>query len=218
VSASSRGGRDNRGSEGDSGNGNKRLLARNAGDVASVVLGLVVLLLGTDPFQLRGKSHLLGGLNKVALALWIATILVLVSTALLPRKDKGGKPYRVMVAIVLGGAAAAVTFVMIGLSITGHGTDKDHVRVALSADNRAVLDRLCGTRGKPLTGHLATGSLEGAFTVLTLDHGLSVRCDDVRVRSTRSWRSGNSTRRSSDWSKSPSVCRSWRLLRGRVRR
>jgi hypothetical protein len=155
--------------------------ADRAREAAPVAVALFAALAAVDPFDTRGKSHVVARLSEIALALWLAALIIVVSTALLPSGDKGGRHYRELATVVCGIAALVVTAVALGLNWAGLGTDRDHLQLSLTPSSRAAVDRLCGTSSEPLTGTMATGQLAGVFAVFTLDPGLRGRCDDLRI-------------------------------------
>jgi hypothetical protein len=152
-----------------------------AREVAPILLGLFVALVGTDPFNARGRSHLLTLVNRLALGFWVATILLLLLPLVLPRAQERALSVRPIVTVASGGIAVLLTIAMFALFATKYGSDSDHFQVTLSGENRSALDALCKTYGKEIDGRIATGGLEGAFVVLHLDKQLSGRCDDVRI-------------------------------------
>ncbi len=149
-------------------------------DAAPVAVAFFVALTAIDPFGTRGQSHVVARLSEIALALWLAALIIVVSTALLPSADRGSH-YRELATVVSGVAALVLTAIALGLSWAGLGTDSDHLQLSLTPSSRAAIDRLCGTRNKPLAGKMPTGQLGGAFAVFTLDRNLSGRCDDIRI-------------------------------------
>lgn len=159
----------------------KRQFGEVAKETVPIVLGLFTVLLGTDPFHARGRSHILSGANDLALAFWVATILLLVSPLVFPDRSAGRTKARARVTLGSGMIAGVLTAAVFGLLIFGYGTDQDRVQVGLAPTYRAAVDRLCLTRGKSLNARIATGSLESSFIVLHLRPGVSPRCDDVRI-------------------------------------
>src|SRR6266487_828715 len=62
----------------------RRQYTEAAKEVAPILVGLFVALLGTDPFNARGRSHLLTLFNRLALAFLVATILLVLWPLVLP--------------------------------------------------------------------------------------------------------------------------------------
>jgi hypothetical protein len=163
--------------------------ARDAAyDTAPIVLGLFAALVGTDPFNARGRSHVLTLVNELALAFWVATILLLVSAHMYPGRRRRLTGVATFVSFIV---ALLLTITMFVMLPTRYGSDSDEVQVMLATPNRVALDKLCGTGGKAIVGRIATGSLENAFIVLHLDRDHdadtdtdgtpSAQCDDVRI-------------------------------------
>ncbi len=159
----------------------RRQYTEAAKEVAPILVGLFVALLGTDPFNARGRSHLLTLFNRLALAFWVATILLVLWPLVLPGGARGERSARAIVTVACGGIALLLTIVMFALFATSYGNDKDSFQVTLSGSSRWALNALCKTKGKPIEGRIATGGLEGAFVVLHLDPIDRKPCDDVRI-------------------------------------
>lgn len=159
----------------------RKAYADRARDAAPAAVAFFVAVTAIDPFNTRGQSHVVARLSEIALAMWLAALIIVVSTAVLPSTDQGGRHYRELATVVSGVVALILTAAALGLSWAGLGTDTDHLQLLLTPPSRAAIDRLCGTRKKPLTGKMPTGELGGAFAVFTLDPNLKGRCDDIRI-------------------------------------
>ena len=154
---------------------------RDLAQAASLAGAIFAAIVGADPFDIRHRSHWVQDIDYVAIALWVlAVVLFLLVLAELGPVVRGH-----LLRLAVAGAAAAAVLTIVALLTLPFGValDRDFVQLRLAPNDRQALDRMCGTKGRPLLGSVPTSSLESTFVIVTFKPATALGCDDVRIPS-----------------------------------
>ncbi len=154
--------------------------APDVAQAGAISAAILAALIGADPLQLRTRTIWVKALDYGAFSLWIVAVVLFVLLLALPRRRPGGSA-RMAFATGAAGAACVLTVAALVLLPFHFTQDVDTVALRLAAPDRAALDRLCGTAGKPLYGTIPTATLDDPFVTVHLSRRSSAECDEVRI-------------------------------------
>jgi hypothetical protein len=152
---------------------------------AALAVGLVTILAGTDPLDIRGSSHVFRALDYVLIGCWLAVVVLFLfaQTAAGGGDHPAGRRW-LRIAVVGAGVAGTFTVVLLALAAAGISPDRDKVLMQVEpAELRAIASRCTTAHGRfHLIGSVTTATLNDEFVVLNVDTGrANSSCDQIRV-------------------------------------
>jgi hypothetical protein len=156
-----------------------------AGTVAGAIFGALV---GADPFDIRHRTSWVKTVDYVAIALWVAAVLLFLLTAA-PRASAGpprlSERLRLRLALLTAGAAGLLTIVALIAVPMPFSADYDNVALSLAPQEQRAISELCHVTTTPLQGRVQTQTFGDAFVVVEgIPTQAGARCDAVRIPAT----------------------------------
>jgi hypothetical protein len=152
---------------------------RERAKAASLIVGVLTILVGADPLDIRGSSKLFRALDYGLIGCWLIVILLFLFAQTVAIADER----RLRRALLATALAGVFTVSLLAAKATGRSTDYDKVLLKVKDQELTTIANLCQRQGLALSlyGKVRTGSLGDEFILLKLDKRANSTCSEIRV-------------------------------------